>query len=398
MRRGGRSFTWRSRLPALAVTLAAPLLLYLIAGWGFGPIAPADPVPLLRLQVYQSLAPDSRIAPETQALARSAAREAPLAFEPFFIQARIAEQAGRLEEATQLMEEARRRRSNFVPTRLQLAAYYLRDARPADMFSELEIALRLNEDIRQAVLPEMAKLIRDPAAREALAAALANGPGWRRAFFDAARGQDIAPDDALALWNAVRARNPRGGAALERQLYVHALLEDGQAARARALWLASLPEAEQRRNALLFDGTFSGKPAQPPFGWELHQVDVGRAEMAGGDGADRYLEVNYFGGHNAVLAEQVLALAPGRYRLNFAAQSEEGVEAASLRWSLVCHGSGQEFARIPIENLRGQVQTLQGAFTVPATGCPGQRLRLVAEPGDISTPIALRIRAVEIVR
>jgi tetratricopeptide (TPR) repeat protein len=381
---------------AVAATLAAPFLLYLIARMIPAPLPPADPLLAVRKTMFEAVVPTRRVSDEELVAAGIALRKAPLAYEPFYVAARHAEQSGDLARARMLMEEVRRRRANFVPARLHLAAYYGQEERFREMFAEVDVALRLNAQVRDTLLAEMTRLIALPDGRRELATALARNPAWRRDFFTAAHSRPFEPAAALDLYNQVRARRPNFTPSFEYRLYLESLVRTGQVGRARALWLNTLAPAQRGNSALLFDGDFSGVRALPPFGWVLAETEQGRAEMAR-DGRP-HLQVDYFGGSNEVLAEQILALSPGSYRLEFAARSEEGVSGANISWVVACYPSGTDLNRAGVSSLTQNFQRGTMRFTVPAGQCNGQVLRLVGEPGDVSVPVAFQIASTRIVR
>lgn len=395
----------KGRLVALAATLAAPVALYFVARTAAVALQPAAAVMLpptdysgmLRPLIRASLDPRLLMPADAGSMARDAARSSPLAFEPFLIVAKEEEAAGRLDRAIALAEEARRRRPTDMPTRLQLLAYYQSAGRFGDMLGELDFALRRSPEARQQLLPIIAGLIRQPAARPALAAVLAADPQWRGQLMDVARAQPIPPAEALALFELVRARRPND-AAPERTLYVHRLLAAGDVARARAVWVESLSPEQRARQALLFDGGFQSPPGQGPFAWTLHQSAPGRGEIVSA-GTDRpYLDIAYFGGSNALLAEQTLALPPGRYRLRVQARAGQPIQSGEIFWSLRCLPQGPDIARLPLTGLQPENRALAASFAVPGSGCSGQRLQLMAQPGDISAAVNLQIANVEIAR
>jgi tetratricopeptide (TPR) repeat protein len=401
----GGPVSLRGRLPALLATLLSIGLLYLVVRTAFAslnPIAatqlpPAQYSRLLRVRLYELLVPGRGVSPDMIQLARATALTEPLSFEPFFVQARAAEQAGRLREATLLMEEARRRRRNFVPTRLQLATYYTRAGRLADTLGELEVLLGLRPEATEPVMAELAKLMSTPDGRRVLAQTLADGPSWRADFFAVARGRAVRPEEALALMNEVRAVRPSADLRLERQLFISSLVNAGQLRRARELWLAMLPERERPRHMLMANSGFAGKPAGEPFGWSLYGVDVGRAEIKNTNGRP-YLGVDYFGGANALLAEQLLALPAGSYRLRYELAGETGSNSSSVYWTITCFSGAPELLRRDMNRPTASFRLQQAAFVVPAAGCDGQRLRLMAEAGDVPATVNLRIAGLEIVR
>jgi hypothetical protein len=402
---GGSPAGKPSRTLAVAATLAALPLLYLVlrtAAVSVSPAAatalpPTDASGLVKGLLLVTADPRQRVTPQTIELSRRAAVAAPLAYEPFFIQAKAEEQAGRIGNATRLMEEARRRRASFVLTRIHLIAYYQQLRRFPELLTEIDFVLRKSEEAKGLMLPELVKLIADADGRAALASILAGNPGWRSDFFDVARQQSGSPSDALALLNLVRERKPGGDISLERGLYLHRLVQAGDYSRARALWLASLPAQERPHHALLFNGAFRPIAAAAPFAWTFRQEAAGRAEMVSAGANTPYLDVLYFGGSNAIMAEQTLALAPGRYRLSQLAKSDEGIRSGEIYWSLSCLSNDAELARLNVANLRPAFRPSAIDFTVPA-GCPGQRLRLMAQPGDIAAEVRAQLARLEVTR
>lgn len=390
--------------PALAA-LASPFLLYLIvrtAVIGLSPPAaaalpPADYTPVLRRLLPGLTDPRIKVPAQVLSMARSSAQTAPLAYEPMFVFGKKAADEGNLQRAIILMEEARRRRPNFLPTRILLMAYYSQARRYSQALAEMEYALRSSEDVRRVVLPELAKTIRNPEGRRAVAEVLARGPAWREEFIRSAESQSLRPEEARELLELVRARRPNADVSLERGLYLQALVRSGQAREARAVWLQSFPEAERGRHEHIFDGAFTGRPAAQPFAWVLHDGEVGRAEFSRSDARTSHLEVNYFGGNSTVLAEQMLALMPGGYQLSFAARSDSGISSGDLSWVLSCAPDGPDLARIPVKAPQPAQRRYQADVRIPASGCAGQRLRLVAEPGDVAAAFTVQIADIRLV-
>jgi hypothetical protein len=403
-RTGGAAPTAGWRVSFGAALLAAPLLIYLIvrtAAVGMYPtlaatLPPADMSPLLRPMLPIAADPRRPMPPTMVVAARAAALAAPLAFDPFFIVARAEEQAGRLGRATALLEEARRRRPNHLLTHIRLLGYYQTARRERELLGELDFVLRRSEAAKQFVYPELARMAARPGDRRTLAAVLASDPSWRRDFLAAAARQRIAPGDVLALIEEMRRQRPGADLTPERDLYVQALAQAGDFRRARALWLETLPAPERARHALLFDGTFRQGRSVPPFGWVYAGTESGRAERSL-EGGQSYLDVSYFGGSDVVLAEQVLTLEPGRYRLRTRAKSDGGdPTSGAILWNLTCIG-GADLLRLPLAGLRESYRDLQAAFQVPGN-CPAQRLRLIGAAGDVAATIEMQLAAVEVLR
>jgi hypothetical protein len=395
------------RVVAWAATAASPLILYLIvkavaaglspaAAIALSPLPPADPTPALRALGRLSQQPTFRATEETLKTAQQGLAALPLAFEPFFLAARTAEQRGDLRRATTLMEEARRRRPSYPAVRMQLMVYYTKAERFREALAEVDVILRRNGELRPVLLPELAKLIADPRGREALAAILATEPSWREDFFNIAGTRKLDPADARDLYQRVRALKRGGDVRLERQLILQAQASSGDHAGARQTLLAPLPERERAANRFLFDGAFRGVSAPKPFGWEFKDMDVGRAEPAK-NGGRTYLDVAYFGGRAVTLAEQVLALRPGRYTLSAIARSDNGVSSGMVSWNLSCLPSRNPVVgSLDLSRAGPAERRFSAAFTVPAAGCGSQSLRLLAEPGDVASVVNMEVTALEI--
>jgi hypothetical protein len=392
------------RFALLLGLLGAPIFIYLIVRTAIVALSPSasvglppsDYTPVIGQLLPAFADPRVPVPPQVVQMAERAARSSPLSEEPYFVFARRAGDAGRLQEAVVLMEEARRRHPNFLPTRLLLMAYYGQSKRFPEALAEMEYTMKSSEGVRQIVLPELAKAIDDPDGRQALAAVLARGPGWRDEFVHAAVARKVRPEQARELLELVRARAPRLDLAPERSLYLQALVNAGRVAEARSVWLQLFPEAERQRHQYVFDGAFTGRKAPPPFGWLMHDSDVGRGEIVRSGQSGGYLEVSYFGGRNVTVAEQMLALAPGAYLLSFRAKSDSGVRSGQLYVKIGCT-QGSEAGRVVVANPQAGYRNYQGAVRVPA-GCSGQKLEVITEAGDVASTYTVQIADLRMIR
>jgi tetratricopeptide (TPR) repeat protein len=385
--------------------LAAPLLIYLsvrTAAVALNPAAaaalpPRDLTSLVRLNLQGIVDPRVRMRPEVVAASRDVAAAAPLAFEPFVVEARVQEQSGRLGRAIALLEEAARRRPNLLLIHAQLAAYYQAAGRSRELLAEIDFILRKSPEARRVVFPELAKLLRDRNGLRLLGEMLAINPRWRREFVTHLEQNPPRPQQALELIAAIRRVDPRANVAPERRVYVHALIGAGDFRAARAAWIETLPPAARQDHGLLVDGAFRGARIGPPFGWRFHDTANGRSGPAAGSG-ETYLDISYFGGANVTLAEQTLALAPGRYRLSARARTSSSITSGEIFWSLRCLPGDSEAARLPLSGLTGEYRMLTANFTVAGAGCSGQRLSLEARPGDLAAAVDAQVAALEIAR
>lgn len=393
------------RIAAWAATAASPLIVWLIvksaaAGLSattaiaLAPLPPANPAPTLKVLVAAATQPTIRMTGEMEQAAREGLTRLPLAFEPFFVAARAAEQKGDLRRAIALMEEVRRRRHSHPAARMQLMIYYTKAERYPEALSEIDVVLRRNEELRPALLPELTKLVSDRRGRAALATILSRDPVWKESFFAAAGTRKLATKDVRDLYERIRVLKPNGDLLLERQLILQTQAGSGDFAGARQTWLAALPQEARGTSRYMFDGAFSGLRAPGPFGWTFKDVEAGRAEPSR-DGQRTYLDVAYFGGQNMVLAEQTLALAPGRHNLRLIARSPNGITSGRLFWRLTCLPGGSQIGLLDMARASADNRRFAADFAVPS-GCPGQLLSLVTEPGDVAAVVNLEITRMEI--
>ncbi|HEX8062770.1 MAG TPA: hypothetical protein VF535_06100 [Allosphingosinicella sp.] len=400
----GESRSSGRRVAAWAMTAASPLIAWLIlkaaagislpASVALAPLPPQNPAPMLKVLLTTAQQPTLKITEDMQRQAREGLERLPLAFEPFFVAARAAEQKGDLARAIALMEEVRRRRYSHPAGRMQLMIYYIKAERFTEGLSEIDFLLRRNEELRPALLPELVKLVADPRGRAALARILARDPDWKPEFFAAARTRKLATGDARDLYERVHALRPKADLMLERQLILETQAASGDYAGARKTWLASLPQRERGPSGEMFDGAFRGVRAPAPFGWTFKDLEAGRAEPAR-DGQRTYLDVAYFGGQKVILADQMLALQPGRHSLRLIARSPNGITSGRIFWRLICLPGQAQIGALDLSPATGANRRFSADFTVPS-GCPGQSLTLVAEPGDVAAVVNLEIAQMEI--
>ncbi|HYJ29452.1 MAG TPA: hypothetical protein VEW25_03830 [Allosphingosinicella sp.] len=389
----------------VAAALAALPLIYLsvrTATVALSPAAgaalpPRDLTALVRLNLQAVVDPRVPLPGELVDASRALAAASPLSYEPFVVQARVEEQSGRRDRAIALAEEALRRRPNLLLIHAQLAAYYQAAGRSRPLLGEVDFILRKSPEARRVVFPELAKLVRDRTGLRILGEMLASNPRWRGEFVSYLEMHPPRPDQALGLIAAIRAASPSANVAPERRVYTHALMGVGDYRRARAAWLEGLPPAARQAHGLLVDGAFRGLRVGPPFGWQFHDTASGRAGPVASSG-EAYLDVSYFGGADATLAEQTLALAPGRYRLAARARSDSSISSGEVFWLVRCLPGGSEVGRLRLQGLTGEHRMLRTTFSIPAGACAGQRLSLEARPGDLAASVDAQVAGLEVVR
>ena len=156
--------------------------------------------------------------------------------------------------------------------------------------------------------------------------------------------------------------------------------------------MGSGPISGAPASGTLYDPDFEGLAGPPPFNWELESSGEGFAQRG-----TRALRVEYSGREDTRLASQLLALAPGTYRLTFTAEGQTDAEGGEIAWTVSCHPGGPTGLEVPITGLDLSPKRFSSEFTVPASGCPGQWLRLVGDAAEFPEDQQVTIRDLRIV-
>lgn len=410
MPRTSAAASGRSIVFAVVVSLAAPVLGYAAvrnaaldgppsAVAAASALPPPSLLPQLKALIRVARRPDQKLPQGANLLVRRAAVVYPLAYEPYFIAARVEEQAGRYGRATVLMEEARRRRPNATSVRVALLGYYSLANAYQKAIDEADMAMRISGRSTELILPAFAKLVAlDPKARQAIAVALARKPPWREAFLQAAAVAKIKPEDAKALVADIRRLVPSREPQAEEAFLVRALVDAGRAREAFSLWQSYRPPVARATDNVIFDPTFTGATAMQPFAWTFQSGQEGTGEIAkGGAGSRSMLEVDYFGDGEVVLAEQTIAARAGSYRLSTLLTGQSSAPDVRLVWQLSCLPSGPSLGRLELQPMSETMVRREAMITVPPSGCEVQSLALVGVPGDLSRTLSAQIAEVSLV-
>lgn len=242
-----------------------------------------------------------------------------------------------------------------------------------------DVLLRTNPEMGSYVVPILAHLAEEKKSNGVVKAALASNPPWRGQFFEALPNDVTDPHTPLDLLVALRT-TPAPPTTREVGFYIDMLVAHKLYSLAYYTWLQFLPPEELRRVGLLFNGNFDVAPSGVPFDWQIASgagvtIDIVPAPEKSGKRAllidFQYGRVEY---HS--VAELVM-LGPGTYRFDGEYKGQLA-GPRGLKWRIVCAGNG-----IPI---LGESPMITGAapawrdvtftFTVPATGCPAQFVRL----------------------
>jgi hypothetical protein len=232
---------------------------------------------------------------------------------------------------------------------------------------------------------------RDPRAAALLTVHLAANPSWRAPFFEFLLTREQPPPlDTVHTLLSGLVGTPAPPTDDELRFYLGSLARQGKFQQAIADWRQLSPGAAVRLGGVN-DGDFERPPGPSPFDWLLKD-GVGWTASIGDSpaGSGKALKVEYDGVSPSPPLIQLLVLAPGAYRLTGRAYDEGGVGSQTLSWTLTCVGADAPIAQTPAPSgTASQWHAFSVDLTVPASGCPAQGLRLVANPGDVREDVAV---------
>lgn len=325
-----------------------------------------------------------------RALLRAALVRAPLLAEPLALAARDAAARADTARAERLMLAARARDPRLLPVRMWLLDRYARTGRLDAALMEAGVVARIAPGTQPQLIDMMGVLATQPAGQAALTRALARQPAWRTAFFLTVSRGLSNPAILLAMQRA--APPPDGNAAsAERRAVYEAMIATGDGARARADWARRLPGGAGAMGTIVYDGGFAGLPGEAPFNWSLTDARGGVARRVAGG-----LALEASGARPVMLADQVVVLAPGRYRLSATARRTGAANDSALEVQLQCIDSG-DMARMTIDAM-GARPIGRALSLAIGDACPVARVRLVAQPGDTGAALRALVSSVAITR
>jgi hypothetical protein len=137
-----------------------------------------------------------------------------------------------------------------------------------------------------------------------------------------------------------------------------------------------------RGGALLSEGDFERPPRQPPFGWTFLDSDgavatIERLENGRGKG----LFAQFPAGRRSPLADVLVVLPPGRYRMSGLGKIDQLPSGTLFQWSLTCADSKQILYQFAF-TASGGWSKFGGEFETPANGCEAQSVQLLGNGGQ----------------
>lgn len=337
-----------------------------------------------------------RPTPADLAFAQHAATAAPLDAVPYYIAAAAPARASAQQRA--LVTQALRR-----DPRLRPALAW----RVADLAKTNDVAAMTRALIRLAILtpgsstlwPALARASADPAARAVIKQQMAQGADWRGRYLSEL---SQSPVDRTVVFDMLQAGGKPSPAAPvaapdkteDRRAFIAVLVQRKEYERAYLAWVQWLPAQSQAAVGYVFDGTFSGVPALPPFAWQLVDGTGGATSIDPGSG----LSLDYAGTDSMVVAQQTVMLPPGRYRLatqaNFTAVSNDTGQPP-LVWSISCLPDATPLGELAVP-LVGAMQRAAGAPFEVAPGCAAQTLVLKVNFADFSRRLSGKVRSISV--
>jgi hypothetical protein len=407
-----RSGSRRSRSPAataavsrrklspaalIAAALASLILLWLVVRVSIGNallesrpdlaagFAPWHPGALLD-PLGDALAAGETLEPAAEAAGLDAIDRTPLSEEPLLLAAMKASAAGDRARADRLIEMANRRNPRSRYGLLLLLEQQLRQNRLDDAALTMAVLSRVMPNSGNLLLAELARMAQYRETNEAIIGVIQAHPDLRNRLLEQLARQGADPDLILKLAGPAARPGASGDARWPRML-LDMLVKRGEVGRARGIWtrLTGIEAPEG-----VYDPDFRGLPGMPPFNWNFDATSEGVAEITNGG-----LYAEYYARGDEQLGEQLIMLAPGRYRIGFQADGDASGGDGQLLWTISCHPRGGEIARLPITGVTAAPKTIETEFTVPAN-CPSQWLRLIGDAAEFPSNQQVTIRQLRI--
>ena len=263
-----------------------------------------------------------------------------------------------------------------------IAVYWLmhRSAIAGDYKTALYYAdalIRAEPNFATYAVPVLAHFAEDKASSNAVKSLLASNPSWRYQFFSLLPQSVTDARTPLTLLLALRS-DPVPPTVDEIKPYLDFLIAHQFYSLAYYTWLQFLPLDELSHAALLHNGSFEGMPSGLPFDWQITQgtgvtIDVvPRPDQRSGHALMvdfQYGRVDY---HSV---SELVMLAPGTYQFNGEYKGSL-VGPRGMKWRIVCANGTVSGESSMITGLGSNWKNLAFTFTVPATNCPAQYVRL----------------------
>ena len=370
------------------VGLAIAIGLALIVAWrvlvsGSATLIPGDTA-ARRASPLETASPD--------ALWRDRLARNPTDYPSLVVLALHLEQQGKIAEARSAIREAMKLAPADETTLLEAAAFHLRVGDEPAALVTLRRAVELNPTAAGKVWPVFTAILDSGRREDFFAAAARDKPWWWPNFFAhaCASGKNT---DAVERAFAMRAA-AEGVTAAERKCMIERLERENLWTRAYQSWINSLPRQQRGRIGYVFNGDFETPISNIGFDWVAAAQDGVNVEAEAIQGAKgrRALRIEFVRKRwTRSPVQQVLMLAPGKYRFEGRGRADGLDTWIGVQWALHClldeNKVGRQLARG--DRFRGTSDWVDfhEDFAV-GKDCPVQilRLELASARPDTSTP------------
>lgn len=349
--------------------------------------APGDPRIISKLAVNEFASRAGNVSPALRAASIQSLRRAPLAYEPFLIGA-VDALITKKSNPDELLQEASRRNPRSRLGQLLLLDQHLRAGRVEEAISTMNLLTRLVPGARTVLVRELARFARARESRPAIKNVLAGDPVTKESLLEYLASDPGNAELILELGSAGNSRGSRTPAWQPK--LVDSLIQGGQTQRAHRLWQRLSGVEESRLDGLIYNPGFRQVPGFPPFNWRFSGTNSGSAEPDGNQG----LQVEYYGRTESRLVEQLLLLAPGRYRLSSSLRGSVHPEGGKVAWKISCNNSGRILLDLSLTGEKSAEARSQ-LFTVPS-GCGSQWLALLGSPSEFPKDQILTVGALNL--
>jgi hypothetical protein len=344
-------------------------------------VAPDDPRAVIRAAMREFHSQNGKVNQQTLDAVRSAFAKAPLAYEPLILFAIDAQVRGQLGLAERLLTEARNRNPRSKVGRLLLLNIQLGAGQLEAAVNEMKMLRRLLPAAGEAIAIELATFYKQEKTRPSVKRILMKDEETKGAVLE----QLIKTDADLPLITdlAGTVSPVRGNAPPPAwlPLLIERLIAEQQQGRAVDLWRQASGIEDRGAKLGIYDPAFSGLRGLPPFNWQFPEGTSGVAELRQGGG----LDVEYYGRDAGTLAQQLLVLPAGRYRLLVRAEAPPESEGGRLSWRISCRNSKARLMDMAVSGAGGGTWSGSASFSI-APGCSSQWLTLEGTPSEMPKP------------
>ncbi len=310
-------------------------------------------------------------------LLQEALRQNPSDGRAYVMLAWLREQAGEMEAARQLIEQASALGPRQWQVQLDVAAFWLRQQRLDLAVQSWDIALQMQRSLAKQLFPVLLKIAEQPALRQTLFPLARTAPAWWPNFFIYAVANASQLETLRALYQVPREDGPT---AQERRVFLTRLQREGQWKEAYFIWVNALNEAGLKALGNLFNGHFEQPLANEGFGWRFSQprgTEIETASTYGMEG-EKALRIAFFGQRVRFQhLSQPLLLEPGAYQLRGSVRLDNLKTTQGLQWRIYCLAPTQQQIAASGRFLGASLwRRFTLTFEIPQENCAVQLLRL----------------------